>query len=85
MISSYTTGSHSNGGSWSRTQMVAYLGLTTAGNIGTSVAFTIEEAIIITMAIAAAGREVNPDVIIICHGGPFDEPENVGKALAKMP
>lgn len=22
---------------------------------------------------------------MICHGGPFDEPENVGKALLKMP
>ena len=23
--------------------------------------------------------------LVICHGGPFDEPENVGKALLKMP
>ena len=24
-------------------------------------------------------------MLVICHGGPFDEPENVGKALLKMP
>jgi len=66
-------------------QLVAHVGLTTAGSIGASVAFTLDEAIDKTMAIAAAGRDVRPDIIVICHGGPFDEPENVGKALAKMP
>jgi len=25
------------------------------------------------------------DLMVICHGGPFDEPENVGRALEKMP
>lgn len=66
-------------------QLVAHVGLTTAGSIGAAVAFTLEEAIDKTKAIAAAGREVRPDIIVICHGGPFDEPENVGKALRKMP
>ena len=66
-------------------QLVAHVGLTTAGSIGASVAFTLDEAIDKTMAIASAGRDVRPDIIVICHGGPFDEPENVGKALAKMP
>jgi predicted TIM-barrel enzyme len=37
------------------------------------------------MEMAAAGREVREDIMVICHGGPFDEPENVGQALAKMP
>ena len=23
--------------------------------------------------------------MVICHGGPFDEPENVGQALKRMP
>ncbi len=66
-------------------QLVAHVGLTTAGSIGAVVAFTLEEAIEKTKAIAAAGREVRPDIIVICHGGPFDEPDNVAKALDKMP
>ena len=66
-------------------QLVAHVGLTTAGSIGAAFAFTLEEAIDKTMAIAAAGHQVRPDIIVICHGGPFDEPENVGEALAKMP
>jgi predicted TIM-barrel enzyme len=28
---------------------------------------------------------IRPDQLVICHGGPFDEPENVGKALKHMP
>jgi predicted TIM-barrel enzyme len=65
--------------------LVAHVGLTTAGTIGAAVALTVDEAIATVMAIAEAGRKVNPDIFVICHGGPFDEPENVGAALARMP
>ena len=66
-------------------QLVAHVGLTTAGTIGAAVAFTLDEAIERVMAIAAAGRSVRKDLLVICHGGPFDEPDQVGKALARMP
>ena len=65
--------------------LVAHVGLTTAGTIGAAVAFTLEEAVDKVQEMAAAGRAVNPDQIVICHGGPFDEPENVGTALQMMP
>ncbi len=65
--------------------LVAHVGLTTSGTIGARVALGLDEAIERVMAIAAAGRAVNPDVLVICHGGPFDEPENVGSALKRMP
>ncbi len=66
-------------------QLVAHVGLTTSGTIGAAVAFTLDEAIERVMTIAAAGRKVRKDILVICHGGPFDEPESVGKALLKMP
>ena len=66
-------------------QLVAHVGLTTAGSIGAGVAFTLDDAIERVMAIAEAGRSVRRDIIVICHGGPFDEPEQVGKALLRMP
>lgn len=66
-------------------QLVAHVGLTTAGSIGAGVAFTLDDAIERVIAIAEAGRSVRRDIIVICHGGPFDEPENVGKALLRMP
>jgi len=66
-------------------QLVAHVGLTTAGSIGAAVALTLDQAIDKVMALAEAGRQVRKDILVICHGGPFDEPENVGTALAKMP
>jgi predicted TIM-barrel enzyme len=66
-------------------QLVAHVGLTTAGTIGAGVAYSLEEAMERVMAMAEAGRKVRADVLVICHGGPFDEPENVGIALKQMP
>jgi predicted TIM-barrel enzyme len=66
-------------------QLVAHVGLTTAGSIGAAVAMTLDDAIDKVMKIADAGRKVRQDLLVICHGGPFDEPENVGEALKRMP
>ena len=66
-------------------QLVAHVGLTTAGTIGAGVALTLDQAIDRVMTIADAGRSVRSDILVICHGGPFDEPQNVGSALARMP
>ena len=65
--------------------LVAHVGLTTAGSIGAAVALTLEDAADKVLKIAEAGRSVNPDILVICHGGPFDEPENVAKGMAMMP
>ena len=63
---------------------VAHVGLTTSGSIGAAVALTLDEAIDKVMAIAEAGRSVRKDILVICHGGPFDEPQSVGVALKRM-
>ncbi len=65
--------------------LVCHVGLTTAGSIGAAVAFTLDEAIGRVMEMAEAGWSVRRDLLVICHGGPFDEPENVGHALQRMP
>ena len=51
-------------------QLVAHVGLTTAGTIGAGVALTMDEVIAKVLAIAEAGRRVRDDIIILCHGGP---------------
>ncbi|HEY6056622.1 MAG TPA: phosphoenolpyruvate hydrolase family protein, partial [Candidatus Limnocylindrales bacterium] len=66
-------------------QLVAHVGLTTAGTIGAGVALTLDQAIDRVLAIAEAGRTIRRDLIVICHGGPFDEPDKVGQALRRMP
>jgi predicted TIM-barrel enzyme len=65
--------------------IVAHVGLTTGGTIGASVAASLDQAIDTTLRIAEAARQIRKDVLVICHGGPFDEPENVAEAMARMP
>ena len=56
--------------------VVAHMGLTTKGSIGATTAVTLEEAPEKVQAIADAAREVNPEVITLCHGGPISEPDD---------
>lgn len=65
--------------------LVPHVGLTTAGTIGAAVALSLEEAIARVIEMAKAARTVREDILVLCHGGPFDEPQNVGTALARMP
>lgn len=65
--------------------LVGHVGLTNAGSIGAGEAFTLDEAIDRVMQMAEAGWKLRKDLMVICHGGPFDEPENVGVALKRMP
>ena len=66
-------------------QLVAHLGLTTAGSIGAAVASSLEDSVRKVMEIAEGGRSVRKDVIVIAHGGPMDEPDAVGAALRMLP
>jgi predicted TIM-barrel enzyme len=65
--------------------IVAHVGLTTGGTIGATAAMTMDQAIEVTNNIADASRAIRDDILVICHGGPFDNPENVAAALKKMP
>lgn len=65
--------------------LVCHLGLTTAGTIGAGVAPSLDDAIKRVMEMADAIWSIRKDALVICHGGPFDEPDNVGKALKQMP
>ena len=65
--------------------IVAHVGMTTGGTIGATDAMSLDQAVEITMKIADASRKIRKDILVICHGGPFDEPETVEKALKQMP
>lgn len=62
--------------------LVAHMGLTTKGTIGAKTALTLEESAKRVQAIADAGRSVNPDVMVICHGGPIADPEDAEYVIA---
>lgn len=49
--------------------IVAHMGLTTSGSIGAKTAVSLEESVIRVQAIADAALKINPDAIVLCHGG----------------
>lgn len=61
--------------------VVAHTGLTTKGAIGATTALTLEKAPAQVQEIADAAKEVNPDVIVLCHGGPISMPEDAEYVL----
>jgi len=63
--------------------LVAHMGLTTKGTIGAQTALTLNDCVERIEAIIKAGREVNPDVMVICHGGPIAEPEDAAYVIEK--
>lgn len=56
--------------------LVAHMGLTTSGSIGAETAMTLDDCVKLIDEIAAAGREIKPDIMVIAHGGPIAEPED---------
>ncbi|MHC4165766.1 MAG: phosphoenolpyruvate hydrolase family protein [Planctomycetota bacterium] len=56
--------------------VVAHMGLTTKGAIGASTALTLEQSPNIVQEICDAAKSVNPDLIVLCHGGPISMPED---------
>jgi predicted TIM-barrel enzyme len=63
--------------------VVAHMGLTTKGTIGARTAVSLDEAVGCIQAMHDAAVKVNPDVIVLCHGGPLAEPEDVTYVLRK--
>ncbi len=61
--------------------LVAHMGLTTKGTIGAKTAKTLSEAVAEIQAIHDAAKNVRDDVLVICHGGPVSEPEDVAYVL----
>ncbi len=57
--------------------IIPHMGLTTKGTIGAKTAMTLEEAARRVQELADAARRVNPDILVLCHGGPISEPEDV--------
>ena len=63
--------------------LVAHMGLTTKGTIGAKTALTLDDCIPKIEAIIKAGREVNPDIMVICHGGPIAEPDDAAYVIER--
>ncbi|BFT74387.1 phosphoenolpyruvate hydrolase family protein [Paenibacillus sp. P36] len=63
--------------------LVAHVGLTTKGSIGAKTALSLDESADLIQRIYEAGKSINPDILVICHGGPISEPADVEYVLGK--
>ncbi len=62
--------------------LVPHLGLTTSGTIGARTAVTLAEAAERVQRMRDAAVAVNPDLLVLCHGGPIAEPDDAAQVLA---
>lgn len=62
--------------------IVCHLGLTTGGSIGAGTALALEECPALVDAWAGAALAVNPEVIVLVHGGPVSRPEDARYVLS---
>ncbi len=56
--------------------VVCHLGLTTGGAIGAETGLKLADCVDPINAWAAAAKSVNPEVIVLCHGGPIATPDD---------
>jgi predicted TIM-barrel enzyme len=63
--------------------LVPHMGLTTKGAIGAKTALTLDECVERIQAMHDAAKAVNPDVLVLCHGGPIAEPEDAAYILRR--
>jgi len=63
--------------------LVPHMGLTTSGTIGAQTAKTLDESVELVQAMRDAAVEVNPEILVLCHGGPIAEPEDAAYVLER--
>lgn len=61
--------------------VVCHLGLTTGGSIGAETALKLEDCPALVDAWSEAALKINPDVIVLVHGGPVAMPEDARYVL----
>jgi predicted TIM-barrel enzyme len=63
--------------------LVPHMGLTTKGTIGAHTARTLDECVELIQAMNDAAKEINPEILVLCHGGPIAEPEDAAYVLQR--
>ncbi|MCX5907842.1 MAG: phosphoenolpyruvate hydrolase family protein [Deltaproteobacteria bacterium] len=56
--------------------LVAHMGLTTGGTLGSKRAKQLEEVVPLVEDIFKAGKQIKKDILLLAHGGPISSPED---------
>ena len=65
--------------------IVAHVGTTLSGTIGAKDVMSLDEAVTQVKAMLEAAKKTNPDVLVICHGGPIASPDDTQYVLERVP
>jgi predicted TIM-barrel enzyme len=63
--------------------LVPHMGLTTKGTIGAQTALTLDDCVGLIQAMHDAAKAIDPDVLVLCHGGPIAEPDDAAYVLSR--
>jgi predicted TIM-barrel enzyme len=63
--------------------LVTHMGLTSLGTIGAVIDKTLDECERLIQEIRVKTAGVNPDILVLCHGGPIAEPKDAEYVLSR--
>jgi predicted TIM-barrel enzyme len=63
--------------------LVPHMGLTTKGSIGARTARSLDDCVREIQEMRDAAAAINPDVLVLCHGGPIAEPDDAQYVLSR--
>jgi predicted TIM-barrel enzyme len=64
--------------------LVVHVGLTVGGSIGATNTLSLAQSADLIRASAEAAQAVNPDLLVLCHGGPIATPDDVREVLKRV-
>lgn len=64
--------------------IVAHVGTTLSGMIGALSSMSLDEATAAVQSMRDAAKAVNPEVLVLCHGGPIATPDDVSYVLTHV-
>lgn len=63
--------------------LVCHMGLTTSGSIGAKTGKSLDDCVKLIQQMIDAVVNINPDIILLCHGGPIAEPKDADYVLSR--
>lgn len=64
--------------------LVCHMGLTTSGSIGATSGKSLDNCVKLIQELRDAAVEINPEVIVLCHGGPIASPDDARYVLERV-
>jgi predicted TIM-barrel enzyme len=65
--------------------LVPHMGTTSKGAVGARTTVAMDESAERIGSMARAALEVNPDLLVLCHGGPIAEPHDAAEIMRQVP